>query len=128
MGGYDRDGPQLYMIEPSGVAYVGPQSPGVGFVHPNCPYSFLTKFIFHINVHTKLLTLLSLFFSYKVYLPHKCAYQVINLICAEVFPVLECLEIMLRAIGLGCSGILEQQLERVGRQPKRELLFVYHVC
>jgi len=25
MGGYDRDGPQLYMIEPSGVAYVIPQ-------------------------------------------------------------------------------------------------------
>jgi 20S proteasome alpha/beta subunit len=22
LGGYDRDGPQLYMIEPSGVAYV----------------------------------------------------------------------------------------------------------
>ena len=44
MGGYDRDGPQLYMIEPSGVAYVGPQSPGCGFDHPFCLYYFLTKF------------------------------------------------------------------------------------
>ena len=66
MGGYDRDGPQLYMIEPSGVAYVGPQSPCCGFVHPYGLFSFLLKFTFHINVLTKLLTLLlSLFFSLK---------------------------------------------------------------
>lgn len=43
MGGYDRDGPQLYMIEPSGVAYVGPQSLSSDYVHPYYLYSFLTK-------------------------------------------------------------------------------------